>query len=299
MATTAVITRTKDRPLLLNRSIQSVLNQTESDWQHVIVNDGGDRKILEGVLEPYLSRYRDRLQVIHLEVSGGMEAASNLGIQSCDSKFVAIHDDDDSWHADYLHSQIRCLEMRPDKLGRGVVCKSIKVNEWIHDGKVHILTKQSYGQDFDEINLPKMLLQNSFPPIAFLYERSIHEKIGFFREDLPVLGDWEFNIRFLFAANILVNERALAFYHHRIFDSQSIYGNTVVAGIRKHAYYRSYLVNEFSRQSNEALSHVSGYMAFELAAYAKSKLGIRSIISRYFNFLKLQLAFIRARAFGS
>ena len=40
-AKVAIITRTKDRPLLLERAIQSVESQTYSDYVHVILNDGG------------------------------------------------------------------------------------------------------------------------------------------------------------------------------------------------------------------------------------------------------------------
>ena len=38
----SIITRTKNRALLLERTIMSVLAQTHEDWIHVIVNDGGD-----------------------------------------------------------------------------------------------------------------------------------------------------------------------------------------------------------------------------------------------------------------
>jgi len=34
------------------------------------------------------------------------------------------------------------------------------------------------------------------PPIAFLYERAAGEAVGHYRIDLPVLGDWDFNLRF-------------------------------------------------------------------------------------------------------
>jgi len=44
----AVITRTKDRVLLLERALQSVHNQSMSDFVHVIINDGGD----PGPVEP-------------------------------------------------------------------------------------------------------------------------------------------------------------------------------------------------------------------------------------------------------
>ena len=37
-----VVTRTKDRPVLLRRAMESVLSQSFQDWVHVVVNDGGD-----------------------------------------------------------------------------------------------------------------------------------------------------------------------------------------------------------------------------------------------------------------
>lgn len=40
----AVITRTKDRGILLERAIKSVHKQTMMDFIHVIINDAGDKK---------------------------------------------------------------------------------------------------------------------------------------------------------------------------------------------------------------------------------------------------------------
>ena len=48
----AIITRTKDRPFLLPRAIDSVLKQTQGDWIHVIVNDGGDASSSRSSLRP-------------------------------------------------------------------------------------------------------------------------------------------------------------------------------------------------------------------------------------------------------
>jgi hypothetical protein len=45
-----IVTRTKNRPILLERSIRSVLSQTYGNWVHIIVNDGGDRNALETIL---------------------------------------------------------------------------------------------------------------------------------------------------------------------------------------------------------------------------------------------------------
>ena len=69
----AVITRTKDRTVLLRRAIESVIRQTFGDWVHVIVNDGGNSHELDLLVNEYASRYRGRAKVIHL--------AENVGIR--------------------------------------------------------------------------------------------------------------------------------------------------------------------------------------------------------------------------
>ena len=87
----AIITRTKDRPLLLRRAIRSVASQTYKNYVHIIVNDGES-------LEPQTLTGGTIIVPIH---SGGrMEAASNAGLNVAKAQgadFVVIHDDDDSW----------------------------------------------------------------------------------------------------------------------------------------------------------------------------------------------------------
>ena len=50
-AKVAVITRTKDRSEFLKRAINSVLSQTFEDWLHVIVNDGGNSKTVDFLVQ--------------------------------------------------------------------------------------------------------------------------------------------------------------------------------------------------------------------------------------------------------
>ena len=92
---------------------------------------------------------------------------------------------------------------------------------------------------------------NSFPPISFLYKREIYDKVGGYNESLPVLGDWDFNIRFLRVADIGVIPELLARYHHRdtITDANNAYGNTVNAGVSKHVKYDAILRNHYLRTS--------------------------------------------------
>ena len=68
----AIITRTKDRQVLLRRAVLSVINQTYSDWIHVIVNDGGCSEVVEQSVAAHRKVYGDRLKILHHKESLGM-----------------------------------------------------------------------------------------------------------------------------------------------------------------------------------------------------------------------------------
>ncbi|MBT6461191.1 MAG: glycosyltransferase family 2 protein, partial [Opitutae bacterium] len=128
----SIITRTKDRPVLLKRAIESVLNQTYTDWLHVIVNDGGEKEAVESILEPFRDRYRDRLQILHHDESLGMQEASNAGIKNSNGEFIVIHDDDDSWSPGFLNACLSFLEAEgSESTYQGVITRTERIYEEI------------------------------------------------------------------------------------------------------------------------------------------------------------------------
>jgi hypothetical protein len=98
-----------------------------------------------------------------------------------------------------------------------------------------------------QVSLRRMLAENFFAPIAFVFEREACLEVGGFREDLPVLGDWEFNIRFLSKYEIGVIPEILARYHNRVDRRADAYASTVTAQVDKHAFYDNMLRNEWLR----------------------------------------------------
>ncbi|MCX2975094.1 glycosyltransferase [Halieaceae bacterium IMCC8485] len=252
----AIITRTKNRNALLTRAVNSVLGQTYLNWEHVIVNDGGDRESVESLLAPYAKRYAGRLKLIHHDVSTGMEAASNTGVNHSESEFIAIHDDDDSWDKDFLQICIEQLLTDPDTDVKGVVTGTIQVFESIRGANVVTVRRQEYNPELTAISLPSVLEVNQFLPIAFLFYRSAYEEIGPYDETLPVIGDWEFNIRFLSKFDIRVIRDSLAFYHVRL-GAEGDWANSV-SRESLHAHYRAKIVNRYVRKDLERGAHVMG-----------------------------------------
>ncbi|MDR3568209.1 MAG: glycosyltransferase [Syntrophobacteraceae bacterium] len=247
-----VVTRTKDRPLMVKRAMESVLNQTFEHWGHIIVNDGGDALTLGSVVSPYLGRYRGRLKIIHNETSPGMQNGSNCAISSTDSEYIAIHDDDDSWAETFLAESVGYLDsLGPADTTQGVATQSVRVFEEIDKyGAIVELDRQDYFP-FKEIGLFDLAGKNVFPPIAFVYRRKVHDHIGLFDQQFNYLGDWDFNIRFLSKFDIGVIDRKLAFYHWRHKGAGSNYGNTVTDEVEEHQRLALKLRNHYLRQDLE------------------------------------------------
>jgi glycosyltransferase involved in cell wall biosynthesis len=273
----AVITRTKDRELLLDRAFQSIYAQTMPDFIHVLVNDGGDKKVIENVVARHKAVIKDRLKIIHSAENQGMEAASNKAIRSVDSTFIAIHDDDDTWHPDFLKKTTAYLEKTK---AMGVVVTTDRVVEEITDGKIKTLKKDRWLPNVHEISLYKQCLDNYATPITFLYRRSVFRTIGYYDESLLVNGDWDFAIRFMLHYDIdfLDSEPALANYHHRP-KNMGIDGNSVFAGRDLHNYFTNQLRNKYLRMDLRAGKFGVGYIMSELQYELEKSEEVKNIMN--------------------
>ncbi len=245
----AVITRTKDRPVFLKRAIRSVLDQSFTDWVHVIVNDGGNPATVDLLVAMESEAYAGRVRVVHHASGRGMQNASNSGLEAIDSTFAIIHDDDDSWYPDFLATAVGFLEKEgPDSTVQGVVTQTTQVLEEVCvTGEVKRIRELPY-YPFTHVDIGEMRERNIFPPIAFLYRRSVHQEIGYFRQQFDVLGDHDFNLRFLRHFDIGVIHTFHAYYHWR----HGSLGNTVtrargthrdMLNRMKNAYYREAMNN--------------------------------------------------------
>jgi glycosyltransferase involved in cell wall biosynthesis len=89
-------------------TIQSVLNQTYSDFDFVIVDDGStdnSRKIVQQYEQKDL-----RIKGIYLDENTGFSGALNLGLAKINTQWVARIDEDDIWYATKLEKQMSFLQ---------------------------------------------------------------------------------------------------------------------------------------------------------------------------------------------
>lgn len=253
----AIITRTKNRPILLPRVRESIQSQSYKDYVWVLVNDAGVREPVDHEAEVARSQGMDVL-VIHREQSVGMEAASNDGVRKSASEYVVIHDDDDTWEPTFLEKTVNFLDH--DNRYVGVITHSMRVVERLTDEGAVFLMSHPYNDWLTSVFLIDLAQTNRFPPISYLFRRSLYDAVGGFDESLPVLGDWDFNLRSLAEGDIAVIPELLANYHFRYDVHDSGYSNSVIGGVAKHAeydpIYRNKMLRDDMKHGRVGLGHL-------------------------------------------
>ncbi|MDD3012979.1 MAG: glycosyltransferase [Candidatus Gastranaerophilales bacterium] len=247
MSKVSIIVRTKDRLLFLKRAIESISGQTFKDWEAIIVNDGGIKTDIEDFIMPYKKTFNDKIKLIHTKEKTKLRpVAANIGIKSSKCKYIVIHDDDDSWEPEFLEKCVKLLEETDYK---GVVTYSNAVYEKVEKDKIKKIFTEPFNKDMNCASLYKMASNNTFPPISFVYKREVHDEIGYYDEELEVLEDWEFNLRFLQKKDIFVIPEFLANYHLRPDIKEQNLANTIFgSGIAVHKKYDSIIRNRLLRQ---------------------------------------------------
>ncbi|MBT2724651.1 glycosyltransferase [Bacillus sp. ISL-46] len=106
----------------LKEAIDSILHQTYTDFEFIIVNDGSSDKTRE-----ILNLIEDnRVRVIHLEENKGLANALNIGIQNANGEWIIRQDADDMSYPHRIMEQANHIKSHPDVilLGSHIKCFS-------------------------------------------------------------------------------------------------------------------------------------------------------------------------------
>jgi len=106
----SIITCTYNRAHLLGETIQSVLSQTFSDFEYIIIDDGSTDNTQE-----LIHSFNDKRinYVRHDHSNGYLSIARNHGLKKASGKYIAFIDSDDLWKDNYLILLVQTLEQNP------------------------------------------------------------------------------------------------------------------------------------------------------------------------------------------
>lgn len=94
-------------------TLQSVIDQTFTEWECIVVNDGSTDNSLEVVRSFVHSlNVRSLIRIIHKE-NGGVSSARNRGVMEAKSDYIAFLDGDDIWEPTYLEEAAKLIQDFP------------------------------------------------------------------------------------------------------------------------------------------------------------------------------------------
>ena len=111
MPTVSVIIPTYNRALMVKDAIQSVLDQTYSDYEIIVVDDGSTDNTSKVIND--LRSHSGKVHYIHQE-NKGRSAARNIGVHAARGDYIAFLDSDDMFLPEKLRVQVMTLENNLD-----------------------------------------------------------------------------------------------------------------------------------------------------------------------------------------
>ncbi|MBV7364119.1 polysaccharide pyruvyl transferase family protein [Actinomycetaceae bacterium TAE3-ERU4] len=249
-----VIVRTKNRENFLRRALADITAQTYRPLEVIVVNDGGSATAVDEVVSFF--NQEKIITVIHNETSRGMEHASNQALKCANGKYIAIHDDDDTWEISFLKQCVSYLEEHTAAAAVSVRTE-IVYEEEKEDGQIIETGRAPAWPEIQAISLSALLHANQCVPISCLYKKDALEALGGFDASLPVVGDWQMHLRLARKYEFgFIDGSPLAFWHQRP-HSLGNSANSIFAADKLHKHFDTVVRNQVARQhlsdSNYAL----------------------------------------------
>jgi glycosyltransferase involved in cell wall biosynthesis len=190
----------------IKESVKSILNQTEKDFEFIIINDGSTDGSLELLKE--FERNDTRIVLISRE-NKGLVSSLNEGIQFSQGEYIARMDVDDISHIDRLEKQINYMKEK-DLVLCGTFAEKI-------DSRGKKIGMMDYPPESDAVQ-SFSLLHNPFIHPSVIFKKDCIEKVGGYRSFFKHAEDYELWTRIIF--KYTTGNIPLALLQYRIHDGQ-------------------------------------------------------------------------------
>ena len=203
----SVIIRTCNRPQILKRALSSVKNQSYSNIETIVVEDG------IALSEKMITEEFADLHIIYHATGEkkGRTVVGNIGLGMSSGEYINFLDDDDILYSNHIETLIKELEIRDAVAAYGIaeegqIIRS-KVNAACFKEKRTIVR---YKQPFNRLLLYSF---NYLPIQSVLFSRKLYEKMGGFDESLDILEDWELWVRYSTLGNFVFKPEITSKYY--------------------------------------------------------------------------------------
>ena len=238
--------RTKNRPWFLRRSLHDIAAQDFADWHVHIVNDGGDAAAVDAVVGGAAAAARRRgSQSATTPCRLGGPRPRIRACAACRPSSSCFTTTTTSGIHRSCRTTARHLDRHPDDIGVMVRTEIVYEKEGA-DG-FEETGRAPFWPGLHDITYSDLLQVNRAVPISYLYRRALHDEVGYYREDLHAVEDWEFNLRTTLRHHIgFIDGEPLAYWMQRAGVGGEL-GNSMFALSDEHDRYERLVRDEALR----------------------------------------------------
>lgn len=199
----AVIIPCYNAQATINKTLESIFEQTYTSFTVYIVNDGSTDNTLD-VINDFKQRYAEKIHII-TQHNQGQAVARNKGIQESKEPYIAFIDSDDLWHPEKLQKQLKFLKSHVD-IG---LCytQALEIDEKENEIGV-ILINPSYKDKC----FPYLILSNNIVASSVIVKRSVIAQVGLFDTSLNACENWDLWLRISQKFSIDYLDEPLTYY---------------------------------------------------------------------------------------
>ncbi len=206
MPRVSAILPTRNRETVLALSIESVLKQTFTDWELIIVDDGstdGTEKLVRACADP-------RIRYVQNTGRRGSAAARNFGIRQAQAPILAFQDAGDEWLPRKLEAQLAAFDLLPPEVG---VVYSPMTRQYWDGSKKDLVPPVFHAGDADTWRRALGRGVGGIYLQAALVRLSAFTAVGGFDEDLRRWVDLDFFMRVARSFRYQLVPGSVAVYH--------------------------------------------------------------------------------------
>jgi len=166
----------------LREAIDSILNQTFTDFEFIIINDGSTdhtKQILESYSDP-------RIRLLHHE-NLGLTKSLNKGLKIATGEYIARMDADDISFSERLNCQVEFLYKNPE-IGL-VGTHALFIDQ--KDREIQIWKTPETHSEIESM----LKFGNSFCHGSVLFKKECLDIVGYYREEFKYAQDYDYWLR--------------------------------------------------------------------------------------------------------
>lgn len=235
----SLIMPTYNRSTKCISTITDIINQTHKNWELIIVNDCSEQPNTMYIENHILKIKDDRIKYLYNKPNMGISKSINKGIPHATGEYITWISDDNKLYPEFISTLIG------PKADFSYAAYNVTTN--LLSNKKRFIS-QNYKTVTD-------ILYNFRGMAAFMWKKSVFDKIGKFNESLSgFCEDWDMEIRtFLVTDNIVKIDKAVEDYYNGS-DTLSVQRSTMIA-------HKSSIVKGFY---TFYLQHIDPYDIFQI-----------------------------------